>query len=94
MKIAISGIITAFRLVEIKGVKVGQFDLMQHGDHRYPSRVQSINVIAEDFTRKVMGALEKGSHPYIAIFCYLDTSGREVQYELLDILHLDHHVGG
>lgn len=85
MKVILSGMVASFRTVDIKGAKVGQADILQSGDERYPAKVISVYVPNSAACRVIMEMLGKYKLPIVSLLIYL-REGRELELELMEIM--------
>ena len=92
MKVAVTGLVTAFRWSDIKGQRVGQVDILQHGDHKYPSKVQAIFVLSPEYCRMFVEKLAAFGSPLCVLECYVDLVNKDVNFELLRVLSIGEYL--
>lgn len=88
MRAVLSGTMIAFRYVQLKDNKVGQLDLLQTGDKRYPSKVVPIYITNSAYSRLILENLEKYRDPFITLLIWINDTGRETVYEVIEIMDL------
>jgi hypothetical protein len=86
MRVALTGTVAAFRTVEFNKVKVGQVDLVQHGDHRHPSKVISIHVASQQYCRSILEAMQADKSPMLSLICWLEWTRQDIEITLLELV--------
>lgn len=87
MRVGIVGSLAAFRYSNLNNqTKVGQADLIIHGDHRYPTVVTIIKVYDQALCNFLVEQLQQRRNPIIAFTCWQTYLNKEVDNLAIDIV--------
>jgi hypothetical protein len=89
MRIGFVGTVTVFRFIDIKGLKVGQIDVVQYGDNKYPTKIHTINVLDQSYCKLLIEVLETTPLPLIRAICWLEISKYDLQLELIQLVSVN-----
>lgn len=89
MKVGFVGTLTVYRQVDMRGVKVGQIDVIQYGDHQHPSKVHTINVINQAYCRIILEVMQETPNPLIRAILWLEAAKGELEISLLELVSVN-----
>jgi hypothetical protein len=89
MRAGLVGTLLNYRPQEMRGVKYGLIDVLFTGDLNYPSEAKSIKVYNHATCAYLIQLLGECRDPVLTMCCWIDTTGREVEIILLDVLEVD-----
>lgn len=88
MRAVFTGTIAAFRYVTLKdNNRVGQIDLLQSGDKRFPTKCIQLFIANSAYCRLILEHLETYREPLISLLVWIK-EGRELEIEVTEILSL------
>jgi hypothetical protein len=89
MRVILAGVILSFRYVTIgkDAQKVGQVDVLQAGDKRFPAKVVPVYIPSSAYCRLILEQLNTYREPYITLLIQI-IEGRELQLEVLEVLQI------
>lgn len=87
MRAVITGTAVAYRQVDIKGSKLGQFDLIQFGSDRHPTKIVSVFVPSSAYIRLLLSNMMNGMQPIVSFMVWL-TVGKELDIEVMELLSI------
>lgn len=88
MRAILFGSIAAFRYVPLKdNNRVGQIDLIQSGDKRYPTKIVPIYIASSPYCRLILEHLEAYREPLITLLVWIK-EGKEIEIEVVEMLSL------
>ncbi|MDO3682094.1 hypothetical protein [Paenibacillus ehimensis] len=81
---------TVFRMLESNGVKIGQIDVIQYGDHRFPTETFTINVPDSTYCRILLEQLEVNPLPLIRCILWLEVAAKgELKVNLIQLVEVN-----
>ena len=93
MRVGLVGIYTNYRPQEVKSVKYGEVDLIFEGDLHFPTESRTIKVLNSELCRFLIQTLadfrKEGKLPILTLVCWLDLTGKEPGFTLLQVLSVN-----
>lgn len=89
MKVGFVGTCTVFREANSNGIKHGQIDVIQTGDHQYPTQSFTINIFDSASCRMLLEILENNPTPLIRAILWLEVIKGEMKITLLQMISVN-----
>lgn len=87
MRVILTGVIKAFRYVDLKAGKTGQIDLLQSGNDRQPTKVIQLYIPSVAYCRLILNEMQDGAEPMVSFLAWLNFT-KEIEIDVQEILSI------